>query len=130
MVEVPRFYRVWFFAAAIYNALWAVVVIALPEACIDLVGVKGMLAVPFMQVIGMMVGVYAYGYWLLAKDPIRYCGLIWVGLFGKLLGIAGLLYYAARGVLPWSFGWTVLPNDVIWIPVFTSFAWRFARKPV
>ena len=130
MVEVPRSYRIWFYAAAVYNLAWAIVVIALPQACIDLVGIGGMLAVPFMQVIGMMVGVYAYGYWLLAKDPVRYCGLIWVGLLGKLFGIGGLLFYASRGVLPWSFGWTVLPNDVIWIPVFASFAWRFGRKPV
>jgi hypothetical protein len=107
---------------------WAIIVAVAPKWCLDLLGVAHLVSVPFVQALGMMVGVYGYGYWLMARDPVRYSGFIWIGLAGKLFGIGGFLFYASRGVLPWSLGATILPNDVIWIPVFVSFAWKFGRK--
>ena len=77
-----------------------------------------------------IVGVYAYAYYLLSRDPLRYCGLVWVGLAGKLLGPVGFLIAALRGELPWSFGWINLTNDLIWLPAFALFAWRYARHPL
>lgn len=122
-----RWYRVWFYAAALYNLLWGAAVVAFPVPLARLVGVDASGFVPFVQVIGMMVGVYAYGYYLLARDPIRYYGFIWIGIAGKTLGPVGFVAAAAAGDLPWSFGWTCLFNDVIWWPVFWSFAVRAAR---
>ena len=123
-------YRWWFYAAAVYNTLWAMVVITLPTEMARLVGVDATAFVPFVQVVGMMVGVFAIGYYLLARDPHRYCGFIWIAIAGKTLGPLGFVYYAARGLLPWSFGWTCVFNDLVWWPVFWSFALRHARHPV
>jgi hypothetical protein len=123
-------YRPWFYAAAAYNLLWGVVVVAFPAAVTRFVGLDVPDALPLVQVVGMMVGVYAYGYYLLARDPRRYAGFIWIALAGKSLGPAGFLYSAATGELPWSFGWTCLFNDVIWWPAFWSFALTHARKPL
>ena len=78
-------------------------------------------SVPFLQVLGMMVGVFAYGYWLVARDPVRYADFIWIGLAGKLFGISGFLFYAFSGVLPWNMGWMILFNDVVWLPAFVLF---------
>ena len=78
----------------------------------------------------MLVGVYAIGYYLLARDPLRYAGLIWVALAGKTLGPVGFVYYAIAGILPWKFGWTCVLNDIIWWPVFWSFALRYGRGRV
>ena len=125
-----RIYQRWFYAAAIYNAAWAVLVMAVPVPLTRLIGIDSTAFVPFVQVIGMMVGVYAYGYYLLARDPIRYCGFIWIAIAGKTLGPIGFVYSAASGVLPWSFGWTCLFNDVIWWPAFWSFALRYGRHPL
>ena len=126
-----RPYRRWFYAAAIYNAGWAIAVTLFPSPLLRLIGValhSSML--PFIQVIGMMVGVYAIGYYLLARDPRRYCGFIWIALAGKTLGPLGFLYYASTGVLPWTFGWTCVFNDIIWWPVFWRFALRYATRPL
>jgi hypothetical protein len=76
----------------------------------------------------MMVGVYAYGYYLLAREPKRYCGLIWIALAGKTFGPLGFVYSASSGALPWSFGWICVFNDVIWWPVFWPFALKHARE--
>ena len=123
-------YRPWFYAAAVYNAVWAIAVLATPITAARLVGVDGAAFVPFIQVIGMMVGAYAYGYYLLARDPDRYCGFIWIALAGKTLGPLGFVYYAVLGVLPWSFAWVCVPNDLIWWPAFWAFAIRYARAPL
>ena len=83
--------------------------------------------IPLVQVIGMLVGVYAIAYYLLAREPLRYAGLIWVALAGKTLGPVGFAYHAIAGTLPWTFGWTCVLNDLIWWPVFWSFALRYAK---
>ena len=121
-------YRAWFYAAAAYNAIWGLVVIAFPGPLARWAGLDGGAGLmPLVQVIGMMVGVFAIGYYLLARDPLRYCGFVWIALAGKTLGRAGFLYYAIVGVLPWRFGWTCVFNDIVWWPVFWSFAWKYGR---
>jgi len=76
------------------------------------------------QCIGMIVGVYALAYALVAIDPVRYGALMWVGLAGKVLGPIGFVYNAMQGGIPWTFGWMNVTNDLIWIPVFLLFGWR------
>jgi len=122
-------YRRWFYVAAVYNLVWGVVVVLAPNYLCGLLRIKPVEPAPILQALGMVVGVYAYGYYLLAKDPVRYSGFIWIGLAGKTFGPVGFLYFALRGDLPWSFGWTLLTNDLIWWPAFWSFALRYARNP-
>lgn len=117
-------------AAAIYNAVWGAAACLFPLWFYRTAGLDEHLPVPLFQSIGMMVGVYAIGYYLLARDPVRYCGLVWVGLLGKLFGPIGFLFSAWQGTLPWSFGWINVTNDVIWLPAFAMFAWKYARRPL
>ena len=125
-----RVYRRWFYAAAIYNAVWGIAVVMFPGTLLHLAGMSAPDALPLVQVVGMMVGVYAYGYYLLARQPKRYSGLVWIGLAGKTFGPVGFLYSAMTGTLPWTFGWVCLFNDVIWWPVFWRFALTHATEPV
>ncbi len=127
MTDPFRTYRRWFYAAAVYNAVWGIAVVLFPGALLRISGVNSTGALPLVQVIGMMVGVYAYGYYLVAREPERYCGLIWIALAGKTLGPLGFIYSASTGALPWSFGWICVCNDVIWWPVFWRFALRHGR---
>lgn len=126
MSAVSRGLRGWFLAAAVYNAVWGVVVACWPHLLLDAAGVSAD-AAPLARVIAMMVGVYAYGYLLIAREPERYAGLVWVGLAGKVLGFGGFIVSAFRGEVGWGFWWISLLNDVIWLPAFTVFAWRHAR---
>ncbi len=122
-------YRRWFYGATVYNALWGLGVVLAPAYLSEKAGLHVADALPLVQVIGMIVGVYAYGYYLLARDPKRYAGMIWVGLAGKTFGPIGFLFAASQGTLPWSFGWVCLFNDVLWWPAFWSFALKHARRP-
>jgi hypothetical protein len=127
MTDDLRLYRPWFYASAIYNAVWGSAVVLFPGTLLEIAN-TGAQAVPLVQVIGMMVGVYAYGYYLLAREPKRYSGFIWIALAGKTLGPLGFVYSTSTGALPWSFGWIVVFNDLIWWPVFWRFALTHARE--
>ncbi len=125
-----RLYRRWFYAAAIYNAVWGAAVVLFPRTLLGVAGMDANTAIPLVQVMGMMVGVYAYGYYLLAREPRRYSGFIWIALAGKTFGPIGFLYSVLAGALPWSFGWICVFNDVIWWPMFWRFALKYARPNV
>ena len=59
MTDEFRHYRRWFYAAALYNAAWGSDVVLFPGTLLRLAGMNTTVAVPLVQVIGMMVGVYA-----------------------------------------------------------------------
>jgi hypothetical protein len=75
-------------------------VVLFPDTLLRIAGMNTSGALPLVQVIGMMVGVYAYGYYLLAREPKRYYGLIWIALAGKTFGPLGFVYSASTGALP------------------------------
>jgi hypothetical protein len=122
-----RLFRRWFYAAAIYNVVWGGAVALFPGTLLEVADMNAD-AVPLVRVVGMMVGVFAYGYYLLAREPNRYYGFIWIALAGKTFGPLGFVYSAATGALPWNFGWICVFNDLVWWPVFWRFALTHARE--
>ena len=126
----PSIYSRWFYAAALYNLVWGVSAVLAPYSIFHLLRIQPFQPIEAFQCIGMMVGVYAYGYYLLARAPERYSGLIWIGLAGKTFGPIGFVFAALQGALPWGFGVTILFNDLIWWPSFWTFALRYARSPI
>jgi hypothetical protein len=125
-----RIYKVWFYAAAIYNVLWGIPTILWPRQVFALTGYPLDRYPALFQCIGMMVAVYGLGYYYLAVNPKRFAPYIWVGLLGKTCGPIGLVWVASHGELPWRFGYFVIINDLIWWPVFWSFALKHARGPL
>lgn len=122
-----RAYRPWFLAATIYNFVWGTAVILFPNLLFDLLEMPRPTYPGIWQSVGMMVQVYAIGYWLLYRDPQRYAPFIWIAILGKTFGPIGFVFTALKGELPWAFGLTILTNDLIWWPAFWSFALRHAR---
>lgn len=123
-------FKAWFWAATIYNLIWGVVVSIRPDLPFRVAAMKPLNHPAIMQCVAMMVGVYALGYYYLARDPVRYANLIWIGLLGKTLGPLGFVVGYASGTLPLKFGLICLTNDVIWWPAFWLFAMRHARDPL
>jgi hypothetical protein len=83
---------------------------------------------PIWQVVGMLVLVYAPGYWWAARYPERHPHLILIGLLGKVLGPIGFAWSLATGQLPLAFGWTILTNDLIWLPAFALYLREMAVR--
>jgi hypothetical protein len=113
-------YRRWFLAAVCYNLAWGISVVVYPRWFLWFAAMEPS-AAPLAQGIGMMVAVYGYGYYLVAREPDRYRGYIWIALAGKTFGAVGYLVCASAGTLPWRFGVQTLINDLVWFPAFCSY---------
>lgn len=134
MVMSPRDpyapFRAWFYAAAVYNVVWGAAAILAPDIMFTISGMDPLNYPSVFQGVGMMVMVYALGYYYIAKDPERYGNFVWIGLLGKTFGPIGFVYGLITGQLPLSFGWVFLFNDIIWLPAFWLFALKHAKNPL
>jgi hypothetical protein len=115
----PTYYKTMFYAAAIFNWLAAATAIA-KAASPSLIAMDS----PFDQfggeVFGLFVAVFGYGYFLVARDPARNEGIVWMGIVGKLLTFALFLAHAMAGTFPFVL---VIPifGDVIFAFLFLEF---------
>jgi hypothetical protein len=128
-------YKAWFWAAAIYNAIWGTVVGLKPELLLQVYGfdqaqqaAAGALPGILASCIGMFVGVYAIGYACVALDPQRFWPFAAIGLAGKALGPAGWLVQHLEGHLAWPSLWVNITNDFIWWPAFIGLLVKVARE--
>src|SRR5574341_1356642 len=117
-------YKKWFYAAAIYNALWGALTILFPRLLFVLIAMPPPNNLPLWQVVGMLVGVYAPAYWWAARRPDRHAHIILIAFIGKAAGPIGFLYGYLTGQLPLAFGLVNLTNDLIWLPAF----WLYLRE--
>jgi len=114
-------------AAAVYNLLWAAVVVLFPSGWFRLAGMPEPTYPQLWQCIGMIVGVYGVGYWVAARDPLRHWPIILVGLLGKVFGPIGFAAALAEGAFTWTFGLTIITNDLIWWVPFSVMLWAAFR---
>lgn len=124
----PRWARRWLFAAAIYNCAWGAFVVLFPSALFEWLELPLPNYLSIWQCVGMIVGVFGVGYAVAATDPFRHWPIVLVGLLGKLFGPIGFVQAAAAGEMPWSFGWTILTNDLLWWPSFGAVLWQVWRR--
>lgn len=123
----PRWMGIALVVAAAYNIGWGTFVVLFPTVPFLWLGIELPLYPSLWRCVGMIVGVYGVGYAIASRDPARHWPIVLVGLLGKLFGPIGFVVTAASGELPWSLGWTILTNDVVWWIPFSlvlAFAWR------
>jgi peroxiredoxin len=122
-------HRRWLLAAGLYNLGWGAVVVLSPELFPRLAGMDAFVGPSrgIWQCLGMVIGVFGVGYLCASLDPVRHWPITLVGLLGKIFGPIGFVWCASRGEIPWSFGWTILTNDLLWWIPFAMIlrdAWR------
>jgi len=89
---------------------------------------------PYPEIFGclaMVVGLYGFVYFEVARVPERGFVLAAVGLAGKILGPIGLGVLLLRGVWPMRAAVLCLTNDVIWWIPFALYlhdAWPLFRR--
>lgn len=121
MIYSENFYKVFFTCAAVYNIVWGIVIILFPTLMFSYFNIAPINYPFLMSGIGMFVGVYGYGYWVVSREPLRYPQLIVIGLIGKVLGPIGWAYYVYLEVVPLRTMWVNVFNDFIWIPFFITY---------
>ena len=124
--DLTRF-RPWFYAAAIYNLVWGLIVVLFPNALFQILHMPLPSYPAFWQVVGMFVLVYAPGYAWAARRPQDHAHLILIGMLGKVLGPIGFVGAVLMGQLPLRFGVINLTNDIVWWPAFAYYLLIAAR---
>ncbi|HMP79407.1 MAG TPA: peroxiredoxin-like family protein [Pirellulaceae bacterium] len=122
-----RWGKPWLLAAGVYNLLWGGSVILFPSYYFSLVGMEPLNHLSIWQSLGMVIGLYGFGYLLAAQDYRRHWPIVLVGLLGKIAGPIGFVWSAWRGDLTWAFGAMIVTNDIIWWAPFAMLLWDTAR---
>jgi hypothetical protein len=118
--RTPRWLVVSLKLAGLYNLLWGALVIAFPNVIFAIANLDPPRYPQIWQCVGMIVGVYGVGYLIAARDPARHWPIVLVGLLGKILGAIGFLQAVIMGTFPWTFGLTIITNDLIWWVPFVA----------
>jgi hypothetical protein len=71
-----------------------------------------------LQLVGILVGLFGVGYYLVAKRPVENRHLLTLGCLSKALGSMLALTYICRGRLPLTFLIVVFFADMIYVPPF------------
>ena len=114
IITHPRWMSLILKFAGVYNILWGISVIFLPNLFFNLTGMDIPRYPMIWQCVGMIVGVYGVGYWVAARDPLRHWPITLVGFLGKVFGPIGFAYYLVQGAFPLTFGLTIMTNDLLW----------------
>jgi hypothetical protein len=121
-------FRKVFRAAGIYNILWGAAVSLFPNLWFDLFGIPH-INYPFVMAgLGMCIGLYGYGYWVVSQDLRRYPQIVLIGFLGKAIGPVGWAYTVMTTDLPLRTMWTNVFNDFIWLPFFAAYLIWYRRQ--
>jgi hypothetical protein len=71
-----------------------------------------------IQVLGVLVALFGWGYHLVASDPVRNRNLLMLGFWSKAAATMLAGAYVAMGRLPWWFAVVVFLADTIYLPPF------------
>lgn len=125
MNNSPRWMQWVFSGAGCYNLVWGFLVMALPQTLLEWAQISGItpISVILFQCVGMTIAVIGLADLLAASDPLRYWPLIIAGAVGRILGPIGFLLAAWDGHLTWVSGWTIVTNDLLWLPFFVRMSW-------
>jgi hypothetical protein len=119
MNKTPRWMFTTLIIAGFYNLIWGAWIILFPKLSFTLLGVEPASPIEIWQCVGMIVGVYGFGYIIAATNPFRHWPIVLVGFLGKIFGPIGFSKALITGVFPLSFGINIIFNDLIWwIPFF------------
>lgn len=71
-----------------------------------------------IQLVGLLVGLFGWGYYLVARNPVENRNILLLGFFSKFLGSVLGLGYVLAGKLPWTFVVVFFLCDIIYLPPF------------
>jgi len=123
-----RVLKACFRVAGIYNVCWGLTVALFPNLLFQIFHLPE-INYPFvMSGLGMCIGLYGYGYWVVAGDLRRYPQLVVIGFLGKAIGPIGWAWTVMTTDLPLRTMWTNVFNDFIWLPFFIAYFVWYRRQ--
>jgi hypothetical protein len=109
-----RFHRTVFALAGGYNLAWGAYSAIDPQWLFRYAGMPLANHPEIFACLGMVVGIYGFLYWEVARVPERGIPIAAIGLLGKLLGPIGLAQLIWSGAWPMKSIVLCVTNDFIW----------------
>jgi hypothetical protein len=100
--------------AAVYNIVWGAWQVLLPNSFFELMGMTPMNHPMVWQGLGMVIGLYGLAYYWASFDYVRHWPIVAIGMMGKVFGPIGYVFNILMGTATVGFGYTLIPNDIIW----------------
>lgn len=112
---------------AVYNVLAGVVMLVFYHEAYKSIGLKKPdLNMP-LQLVGILVGLFGVGYWMVANRPVENRNLLVLGFWSKALGSVLGIYYTAQGKLPPVFLVVLFFADIIYLWPFAVIIRRLSK---
>ncbi len=124
-----RFHQTVFAIAGAYNLAWGAYSAADPQWLFRYAGMTPMNHPEIFACLGMVVGVYGFLYWQVARHPEQGFAIAAVGLLGKILGPIGLAQLIWNGAWPMKAAILCVTNDFIWWIPFALYLYDVRRAP-
>lgn len=109
-----RFHRIVFLLAGAYNLAWGAYSALDPQWLFRFADMPLSNYPEIFACLGMVVGIYGFLYWEVARVPERGFLIAAIGLLGKVLGPIGLVQLIASGAWPLKSAILCVTNDFIW----------------
>jgi hypothetical protein len=82
-----------------------------------------------VQLVGLLVGIFGIGYWMVAWNPVENRNVLTLGFLSKLLGSLLGIGYLLAGKVPLVFLPVLFFADIIYLPPFLVIMRRLYRWP-
>ncbi|HET8772795.1 MAG TPA: hypothetical protein VFP80_03350 [Thermoanaerobaculia bacterium] len=115
-----RLHQVTFALAGAYNLAWGAYSALDPQWLFRYAGMAPMNHPEIFACLAMVIGIYGFLYWQVARDPEHGAPIAAIGLLGKILGPIGLAQLIVSGTWPMKSIVLCVTNDFIW---WIPFAW-------
>lgn len=112
---------------AVYNLLAGLTLLVFYHEAFKIMGVKKPDMNLPIQLVGVMVGLFGVGYWMVARRPLLNRNILVLGFWSKALGSALGVYYVVLGKLPPVFLAVLFFADIIYLPPFAVIIRRLSR---
>lgn len=116
----------WFVGG--YNILAGFSMLVFYHEGYALLGIEKPSLVLPIQLVGVLVGLFGVGYWMVARDPAANRGVLLLGFWSKALGSVLGIYYVARGQLPPVFLVLLFFADIVYLLPFAIILRRIAKS--
>lgn len=127
MVPLVPWMRYLLRFVAVYNLLAGFAFLVFYHEAYKLMGVKKPeLNMPF-QLVGILVGLFGVGYWMVANRPVENRNILVLGFWSKALGSLLGIYTVAQGKLPPAFLAVLFFADIAYLPPFAVIIRRLSR---
>jgi small multidrug resistance pump len=113
--------------AGIYNLLVALMLVPFYHEALKTLGLPKPELMLFVQLVGILVGLFGVGYWMVAAHPIENRNLLLLGFLSKLLGTVLGLGYVILGKVPLAFFVLLIFSDIVYLPPFAIILRRLNR---